>query len=47
MIRELTGKGPQEGARYVPPRSLWGGGCHLVRRTDSKFDRGAVRYGTV
>ena len=22
-------------------------GYHLVRRTDSKFDRGAVRYGTV
>ena len=22
-------------------------GYHLARRTDSKFDRGAVRYGTV
>ena len=39
--KRATGRGEVCSARS--PRE----GCHLVRRTDSKFDRGAVRYGTV
>ena len=46
MIRGLTGKGPQDGERYDAAGSLKEG-CHFVRRTVSKSDRGAVRYGTV
>ena len=42
MIRGLAGKGPQDGARYDSARSPREG-YHLVRRTDSKFDRGAVQ----
>ena len=39
--KRATGRGAVCSARS--PRE----GYHLVRRTDSKFDRGAVRYGTV
>ena len=39
--KRATGRGEVCSARS--PRE----GYHLVRRTDSKFDRGAVRYGTV
>ena len=46
MIRGLTSKGPQDGARYDAVGSLKEG-CHFMRRTDSKFDRGAVQCGTV
>ena len=34
------------GRGMMPPGALKEG-CHFVRRTDSKFDRGAVQCGTV
>ena len=40
--KRATGTG-EEGFRRRSPRE----GYHLTRRTDSNFDRGAVRYGTV
>ena len=49
MIRGLTGKGPQEGARYVPPGAqgraiIWRAG--LIRNSTEERS-GVVRYDVI